>query len=277
MKRLITCFALTNLILFLMVLGSCSRKSNDLPVVMLPGKVPMEFVHIPAGEFMMGSPDSETGRQKDEGPVHRVIIEKPFYLGKYEVTQAQWTAVMGDNPSIFQNAPDHHMYPVDWVSWNDCRDFIQKLNKLNSGTFRLPTEAEWEYACRAGTQTPFYWGMNTEGWEMNRYAWAYSRAEGKSHPVGQKQPNAWGLYDMSGNVWEWCSDWRGDYPSGTAVSPAGPDSGKVKIYRGGSWFNPAATLRSANRHGHAPDISFTNAGLRLVWCPKRDHYDTDFN
>ncbi|MBD3375624.1 SUMF1/EgtB/PvdO family nonheme iron enzyme [candidate division KSB1 bacterium] len=239
-------------------------KNEKSQTIILPGDVVMEFVYIPAGEFMMGSDETEKGRQKDEGPVHKVIIDHPFYLGKTEVTQRQWMAIMGENPSVFRYEPDFLDHPVDWVSWNDCRAYIKKMNDLKQGTFRFPTEAEWEYACRAGTTTRFYWGNDPEGWVMNRYAWAFSRAEGRSHPVGQKLPNAWGLYDMCGNVWEWCSDWRGDYESKVQIDPTGPDSGEHKIYRGGSWFNLSETLRSANRHGHAPDVPFTNAGLRLV-------------
>ncbi len=232
--------------------------------ILLPGDIPMEFVFIPPGEFIMGSPETEAGRQRDEGPQHQVRIDRPFYLGTYEVTQQQWIAMMAENPSIFRHQTDHLNQPVDWVSWHDCQRFIDKLNELGLGSFRFPTEAEWEYACRAGTTTRFYWGDDPEGWEMHHYAWAYSRAEGLSHPVGQKQPNAWGVYDMCGNVWEWCSDWRGTYPDSVQINPAGPEKGTQKIYRGGSWFNPSETLRSANRHGHEPDIPFTNAGLRVV-------------
>jgi formylglycine-generating enzyme required for sulfatase activity len=167
----------------------------------------MEFVLMPAGTFTMGSPASDPNAYDDEKPAHQVTISKPFYMGKYEVTQAQWKAVMGseNNPSYFKG----DSLPVDHVSWRDVQEFIQKLNRREeqaSGVFcRLPTEAEWEYAARAGTTTLYSFGDDAA--ELDDYAWYAGNADHTSYPVGQKKPNAWGLYDMHGNVSEWCQDW----------------------------------------------------------------------
>ena len=254
-------------LLVLIILFACKVPTpapGDEKLVTLPDGTVIEMLYIPPGEFLMGSNADELDRHGDEDPVRNVKISKGFYLGKYEVTQLQWESVMGNNPSIFVKDPDHLQKPVDWVSWNDCQQFLKKLNELGLGEFRLPTEAEWEYACRAGTDTRYYWGEDEKDTKVYEYAWAFSRAEGKSHPVGLKKANAWDLYDMSGNVWEWCSDWRGAYDVADTINPQGPAKGKKKIYRGGSWFNKPSTLRSANRNGHEPNVRGTNAGLRLV-------------
>lgn len=232
--------------------------------ISLPGGVVMDFVPIPNGEFQLGSPADELDRQGDEEPVHAVRFTQPIYMGRYEVTQEQWAAVMGENPSVFKDQPNWKDYPVDWVSWEDCRRFIDKLNTLGIGTFRMPTEAEWEYACKAGGEARYYWGDDPDYAEINQHAWIYSRAEGRSQPVGQKSPNQWGLYDMCGNVWEWCSDWKGPYPTDLQIDPPGPATGTQRIFRGGSWFNLDKTARCANRNAHVPDESYTNIGLRLV-------------
>ncbi|HQH73014.1 MAG TPA: formylglycine-generating enzyme family protein, partial [bacterium] len=181
----------------------------DLPTLPADAK-PLEMVLIPAGTFVMGSPDSEQDRYSEEGPQHQVTLTKPFYLGKYEVTQAQWQAVMGSNPSHFQG----DNLPVEMVSWNDCQTFIQQLNQLGQGTFRLPTEAEWECACRAGTTWRFSHGNVLEcGDECESctahdlFMWWCGNSGNHTHEVGSKLPNPWGLYDMHGNVWELCNDW----------------------------------------------------------------------
>jgi formylglycine-generating enzyme required for sulfatase activity len=219
----------------------------------------MEFVLIPAGEFQMGSNDA--GAYDGEKPVHTVRLTKPFYLGKYEVTQAQWEAVMGNNPSSFGG---DSALPVETVSWQDVPEFISRLNARERGTafYRLPTEAEWEYAARAGSTTAYSFG-NSAG-ELGRYAWYEDNAGGKTHPVGQLQPSAWGLYDMHGNVWEWVQDWFGAYSSGTAVDPEGPSSGSYRVYRGGGWYNDARVCRSADRSGDAPGYRVVNFGVRLL-------------
>ena len=177
-------------------------------------KVKMQMVLIEPGEFMMGSPPTEKGRNPMEEAQHRVRITKPFYIGKYEVTQEQWQVVMGDNPSYFKGVKN----PVRRISWNDCQRFIKKLNSIvPGGGFRLPTEAEWEYACRAGTATVFHYGDSLSSNQSNfdgRYPYV-GASKGpwrkKTLPVGSFSPNSFGLYDMHGNVWEWCSDWYNEY------------------------------------------------------------------
>jgi formylglycine-generating enzyme required for sulfatase activity len=218
----------------------------------------MEFVLIPAGTFQMGSNDSDAF--DDEKPVHTVRITQPFYLGKYEVTQGQWQVVMGSNPSKFTSDPNR---PVENVSWEDVQEFIRRLNAREGGTtYRLPTEAEWEYAARAGTTTR--WSFGDDASQLGRYARHDGNAGGPTHPVGQLQPNPWGLYDMHGNVWEWVQDWYGKYTSGTAVDPTGPSSGSRRVNRGASWCNAARVCRSAVRNGDAPDYRRGNLGFRLL-------------
>jgi formylglycine-generating enzyme required for sulfatase activity len=228
----------------------------------------MEFVLVPAGEFMMGSPDDEIDRKPDEAQ-HRVRITRDFYLGKYEVTQGEWGRIMGENPSHFKDCGSR--CPVERVSWYRVQGFIARLSDISrSGAFRLPTEAEWEYACRAGTATPFSTGKNLTTDQAN-YDGNYpypGEPKGiyreKTMPVGRFLPNAWGLYDMHGNVWEWCEDDYCDYPSGPAVNPLGRCEAEKKVIRGGSWYFNATNARSARRYTHAPhDVGFS-LGFRLV-------------
>jgi len=240
---------------------------SDTKTFHLASGLPLELVPIPAGRFLRGSPDSEVGRQKDEGPQHYVDIPDAFYMGRFEITQAQWQRLMGSNPSTFQHTITSANLPVDRVSWEDAQSFIEKLNQRFEGTFSLPTEAEWEYACRAGSSERFPWGEDSNFRELNQHGWFNSRAEGKSHAVGSKQPNDWGLYDMHGNVWEWCQDWFGPYEEETVRNPKGPSEGSHKVIRGGSWFNEPEALRNANRHRHPIDSRQTNLGLRVVWRP----------
>jgi formylglycine-generating enzyme required for sulfatase activity len=210
------------------------------------------FVQIPEGEFLMGSDNGVD----DEKPVHKVRISKAFEMGKCEVTQAQWEAVMGSNPSDVKGAN----LPVVEVSWNDTREFIKKLNAKNDGySYRLPTEAEWEYACRAGS-TGDYAG------NLDEMAWSSSNSANKTHPVGEKKANAWGLHDMHGNVWEWCSDWYDEnyYKKSPRVDPSGPSTGSDRANRGGSWYFNARFLRSANRNWSEPDFRANSIGFRLV-------------
>ncbi len=229
----------------------------------------MEFVRIPSGEFMMGSPTSEKGRKDDEIQ-HRVTISRDFYLGKYEVTQGQWKAVMGNNPSLFSSCGDD--CPVEKVSWDNVQEFIKKLNAKNEGTYRLPTEAEWEYAARAGTTTPFGIGdgNNLSSSEANfngDYPYG-NAAKGKclckTVAVGSYQPNAWGLYDMHGNVDEWIQDWYGAYSSSAQTNPTGASTDSSPIRRGGSWLDIAASLRSAARSSVVPSFRNGNVGFRLI-------------
>jgi formylglycine-generating enzyme required for sulfatase activity len=226
---------------------------------------PLEFVWIQPGTFDMGSPATEKDRVSDEGPQHTVTITDGFYLGRFEVTQAQWQTVMGSNPSRFKGNPNR---PVDSVSWNDCQAFIQKLNELGQGSFRLPTEAEWEYACRAGSSTRFYWGDDNTLQASPFFAWHLANAGSHTFDVGLKEPNAWNLHDMAGNVWEWCSDWQGAYSGEAQFDPLGPAAGTAKIFRGGSWNYHAKFGRSAARNYYNPDGRFDSIGLRLVYKMK---------
>ncbi len=227
----------------------------------LPDGVPLEMEYIPAGTFMMGSPESQEERSDDE-KLHPVTISKPFYLGKYPVTQAQMRAVMGVNPS--QSKGDN--LPVEQVSWDDCQEFLKKLNQnAKNVTFRLPTEAEWEYACRAGSTSAYGYGNNPDS--LGDYAWYEDNSGNTTHQVGQKKPNAWGLYDMHGNVWEWCNDWYGDYATGAISDPTGPQKGSRRVYRGGGWSGPAGFCRSADRGGVIPGNRYSNLGFRVSAGP----------
>jgi formylglycine-generating enzyme required for sulfatase activity len=229
-----------------------ARPSSDKTLV---NSIGMEFVLIPAGTFMMGS----EGNESDERPVHRVTISRPFYLGKYEVTQAQWQAVMGSNPSFFRGNPT---LPVESVWWTDVREFIRRLNAMERGNkYRLPTEAEWEYAARAGTSTAYSFGNDPK--RLGEYAWYKNNSGGKTHPVGQLKPNAWGLYDIHGNVWEWVRDWYGRYPSAPVTDPRGPSSGTHRMRRGCGWNNAAPLCRTANRYS-VPGYRDDFLGFRLV-------------
>ena len=224
----------------------------------------MEFVGIPPGEFVMGS--SSRHADDDEQPLTRVRISKGFYLGKYEVTQAQWQAVMGNNPSGFSSCA---RCPVERVSWDDVQAFIGKLNGMSGGRrYRLPTEAEWEYAARAGTATDTYAGDITQPLGndpvLDGIAWYKENSESRTHPVGQKAPNPWGLYDMLGNVWEWVGDWYGLYPGGAVTEPAGPASGSERVYRGSGLIGHAWIGRSANRGLNSPGDRLVNLGFRLL-------------
>jgi formylglycine-generating enzyme required for sulfatase activity len=217
--------------------------------------------YIPAGSFIMGSPANELGREDDEVQ-HKVTISKAFYMGETEVTQELWQAVIGNNPAKHKGSKR----PVERVSWCDCHDFIQKLNSMTRKRFRLPTEAEWEYACRAGTQTALYTGKNltTIGSacpNLDEVAWYSENSDDSTHPVKLKKPNAWGLYDMLGNVWEWCDDRYGSY-TGDAVDPRG--TGSDRVIRGGSCHDNARYCRAAYRSRSTPDCRSDYSGFRLV-------------
>jgi formylglycine-generating enzyme required for sulfatase activity len=222
----------------------------------------MEFVLIPAGMFLMGSPDSDAEAFSDERPTHRVTISQPFYLGKYPVSQEEWEAVMHNNPSTFKG---NSYQPVESVSWDNVQTFLRKLNEWEgSGDYRLPTEAQWEYACRAGTQTPWYHHA------INAIAWYEGNSNGHPHSVGQKLPNAWGLYDMLGNVSEWCYDGKRKYTIDTAVDPMGPTAARAsRVIRGGSWLHPARVGRAANRLLYPPDLRDRTLGFRCASSGRR--------
>ena len=220
----------------------------------LGGGVKLDMVLIPAGKFMMGSPSSEKNRRSDETQ-HEVTITKPYYMGKYEVTQEQWIAVMGNNPSETTGAK----LPVTRVTWFTCQEFLRRLNNRANGGYRLPTEAEWEYACRAGTTTTYSFGDRVTKDDFN-----YGGQSTK--PVGSYKPNAFGLYDMHGNVWEWCEDWYGPYPNGKVNDPLGSANGTHRILRGGRSGFAEWDSRSANRdnYGVTPNGGFPDGGFRLV-------------
>ena len=226
----------------------------------------MEFVGIPPGEFLMGS--TGTYAELDENPVTRVWISRGFFLGKYEVTQDQWKAVMGHNPSRFSGCGN---CPVEQVSWNDVQAFIRKLNaQAEEGRYRLPTEAEWEHAARAGTTTDTYagdYGLGS-GYQrsiLNAIAWNYSDSGNQTKPVGQKTPNTLGLYDMLGNVWEWVGDWYSRYPGGEITDPVSTRTGRGRVARGGSWSDyDEKYFRSSYRRVFQPRHRGDELGFRLV-------------
>ena len=228
--------------------------------------VKLDLVLIPAGEFLMGSPDADVAASRDEKPQHRVRITNPFYLGKYLVTQQQWEAVMGGNPSRFKGPRN----PVEQVSWDDCQVFLEKLNAKagkEPGKFALPTEAQWEYACRAGSGGRYCFGDDES--RLGDYAWHSMNAGDRTHPVGEKKPNAWGLYDMHGNVWEWCADWYDGryYTTLPSDDPTGPTGGSYRVCRGGCWYYPSWHCRSAYRFTSEPGVKDDALGLRVCLIP----------
>jgi formylglycine-generating enzyme required for sulfatase activity len=217
-------------------------------------QTPLEFVKIAPGEFTMGCAAGSTSCNADEKPAHRVRITRGFEIGKYEVTQAEWESVMGSNPSYFKG-PD---LPVEEVSWEDTQQFLAKLNSRHDGYhYRLPTEAEWEYAARAGS---------AEAAATDAIAWSFENSHGQTHPVGQKQPNAWGLFDTEGNVWEWVQDWHDPayYRTSPPSDPPGPASGQYRVVRGGSWFYSAKTIGLSFRVRFDPASRVSLIGFRCV-------------
>jgi formylglycine-generating enzyme required for sulfatase activity len=229
-----------------------------------------KFSYIPAGTFTMGSPTSDTESSDGERPQHQVTISKPFLMLRTEVTQAQWVAIWGNNPSYFTGDMSR---PVEQVSWYDVVDFCNQLSTrdgftaaytingttvtLNAGAtgYRLPTEAEWEYAARSGTTTPRYG-------TRDQIAWYNGNSGNTTHPVGQKTPNAWNLYDMLGNVWEWNWDWYGGYSAGSQTDPQGPASGSYRVYRGGGCSGGASRVRAGDRDYFTPAYRYFNLGFR---------------
>jgi formylglycine-generating enzyme required for sulfatase activity len=255
------------LLLFVVSMGYCSNESFVIK------ELNLELIKCPAGRFMMGSPEDEIGGDKKE-KLHLVTITKPFYIGKYEVTQSQYSTLMDKNPSKFIGANN----PVEMVSYDDAKAFCDKmnlkyLNILPKGyKFDLPTEAQWEYACRAGTNTSLNNGKNLTTIDeaclnLDEIAW-YTKNSGKTtHEVGQKKPNAWGIYDMHGNVCEWCRDWYGEYPKEDVIDPTGANSGSYRVCRGGSWSSLALYCRSADRGNRHPVRRNHGVGFRLALVP----------
>lgn len=232
-----------------------ARNSNLSPVIQ---NLVNNMVRVEGGTFMMGAtPEQGNNVLDEEKPAHQVTLSS-FLIGKYEVTQEEWQAVMGDNPSYFKGAK----CPVESVSWNDCQKFIRKLNAMTGKRFRLPTEAEWEYAARGGNKSIGYKYSGSDN--LDRVAWYDGNSGSASHNVGQKSPNELGLYDMSGNVWEWCQDWKDSYSSISQTNPTGPSSGSVRVNRGGSWNFFAFDCRVSYRYCNAPGYRDSYLGLRLA-------------
>jgi len=239
----------------------------------LTNSLNMTFVRIPPGSFTMGSPADEKGRGKNEVQ-HEVTLTRPFYMQTTEVTVAQWRAVMGKGFFFRKKGSDD--MPVVKVSWEDCMEFVEKLNRLNEGVYRLPTEAEWEYACRGGVGSVYgcggtidcskamYANNTLKTPDCVKAAESKGLPADKPAPVKSYGPNAWGLYDMSGNVWEWCRDWYGPYGSAPVVDPKGARSGFDRVRRGGSWYGPGGRCRCANRNLSHPANRYQTTGFRLV-------------
>ena len=241
---------------------TAAERLEALPKIITIPDLNIELQWIEAGSFTMGSPGTEANRGSDETS-HRVTLSRGYWLGKTEVTQGQWEAVMGSNPSAFKQVGKSA--PVEQVSWEDAMEFCRVLTTREKGAGRmpegyeytLPTEAQWEYGCRAGTSGAYAGDLGSMGW--------YDANSGKTtHPVSEKRANGWGLYDMHGNVWEWCRDWYGDYSTGAVTDPTGPPSGSIRVYRGGSCLNSASYCRSANRVRYEPGIRYNYLGFRLA-------------
>ncbi len=250
------------------VTGEVEREPGDTETFMLPGDVPLEMVWIPPGTFMMGRYPGEQDSIDWEDPQHEVTLTSGYWMGKYPVTKGQWKALMDTTPWSDHYVLDDPDSPAVYVVLRDIRAFISALNEHTGMEFRLPTEAEWEHAVRAGTTTRFYWGDDPDYTKIDDYAWWRGNASDLenryAHVVGQKLPNDFGLYDMSGNVWEWCEDRFGDYPSDPQVDPTGPGSGTFHALRGGAWEYHGHSCRSAARSQVHPITAYTDVGFRLA-------------
>ena len=232
--------------------NSTHHSSNTTSLSAELNKLINNMVYVSGGTFIMGGDESS-----DQTPTHSVTLSS-YYICKYEVTQALWRAVMGSNPSKFKG----DNLPVEQVSWNDCQTFINRLNNYTGRNFRLPTEAEWEFAARGGNYSRHYKYSGSN--YISDVAWYCDNSGNRTHPVGTKQANELGLYDMSGNVWEWCSDWYGSYSSYSQSNPTGATSGFGRVERGGNWCGLARYCCSSHRSYYAPGNSFDDLGLRLV-------------
>jgi len=265
MKRPLSTFILAACSIFL----SFADHLQALPPKEITNSIGMKLVLIPKGTFTMGSPESEEGRQDNETQ-HSVTISKDYYLGVYEVTQAQYEKVMGKNLSDFQGVivdNENAELPVENVSWDDAVEFCKKLSaqpeeKEAGRVYRLPTESEWEYACRAGSKTAY--SFDDEEGLLPEYGWFDRNSSNRTHTVGLLEPNAWGLYDMHGNVWELCSDWYGEYPNEPVSDPNGPTKGTHRVLRGGSWYDFAACCKSTIRFRLDPSGLGNSLGFRVA-------------
>ncbi len=250
-------------ILLILVTVALGQAPTEKSIVI--ADIELEMIFVDAGTFTMGSPVEEPLRDKAEGPQTKVRLTHPFWLGKTEVTQAQYEAIIGTNPSRFKEVgPDA---PVEEVSWDDCMKYCEILtereraaNRLPEGyIYTLPTEAQWEYACRAGTKGDYAGNPSS-------MAWCNGNSNGTTHPVAQLRPNDWGFYDMPGNILEWCYDWYGSYPGGSVTDPQGPESGHFRMARGGSWRMDSSVGRSAARAGGSQARRDYTIGFRLALC-----------
>ena len=232
--------------------------NRDIITIPVKDGISIDMVRVEAGTFIMGATPEMENPNSEEKPTHQVTLTNDYYIGKYEVTQALWQAVMGNNPSYFKG----DNLPVEMVSWDDCQKFISKLNRITGKTFRLPTEAEWEYAARGGKKSRGYQYSGSNN--ISDMAWYDNNSGSKPHTVGTKQPNELGIYDMSGNVWEWCQDRYGKYSSSSQIDPTGDNSGSGRMRRGGSWSFLARFCRSSYRGHNAPNYRDYILGLRLV-------------
>ena len=237
--------------------SSVSSGGNEISIPVKNG-ITIDMVKVEAGTFMMGATSEMKKPDYDEKPVRQVTLTNDYYMGKYEVTQSLWQAVMGSNPSKFKGDD----LPVEQVSWNDCQEFVSKLNSMTGRMFRLPTEAEWEYAARGGKKSRGYQYSGNS--KISNVAWYHGNSARRTHSVGTKQANELGLYDMSGNVLEWCQDWYGSYVSSSQMNPTGAVSGSYHVFRGGSWSSYAWSCRSSSRNYVTPNFRNNNLGLRLV-------------
>lgn len=248
-----------------------SYESQAVPEGTTPGEVreftalKLKYCWCPPGTGPIGTPDDEIGHLLVE-VLHDVTLSKGFWLQQTEVTQSQYESLMGVNPSNFKG-PDN---PVDSVTWTEAAEFCRRLSELppekrHGNVFRLPTEAEWEYACRAGTRTPFSWGDSEE--QMTEFGWFNRNSDRTTHPVGQKKPNPWNLFDIHGNVCEWCSDYFGDFTRDAVTDPRGPESGNKRVLRGGNWFYPQMHSRSSHREAYAESVRYVGLGFRTAITP----------
>jgi formylglycine-generating enzyme required for sulfatase activity len=255
--------ALTAMLLLITAIG-CNSAAPPTPAALAPpvpadptpyiNSIGMTFNPVTPGEFIMGSPPDETGHDADETQ-HKVRLTKSFLLSVYQVTQSEYSAVMGTNPSYFRGDD----LPVESISWDEAAAFCKKLSELEGKTYRLPSEAEWEYACRAGSSGPYAGDGN-----LDDIGWYLGNSGSETHPVGSLQPNAWGFYDMQGNVWEWCADWYGPYAAGDATDPTGPPTGTTRVLRGGSLDYGPEFARAAFRNWYTPETKLYYIGFRVV-------------
>lgn len=274
-------------LVLLLALGNSMISAQEREEIV--NSIGMKLVRLPAGKYLRGSPVDESGSQDDESQ-HEVTLTREFFIGVYEVTQAEYELVMRENPSYFpepvihpavrhpetgrlitpekKERSDGSRYPADRISWDDAVRFCEKLSNRReelrrNRVYRLPSEAEWEYACRAGSTTAFSFGADAS--LLSQFGWFSENSNQSTHPVGEKQPNAWGLYDMHGNVSEWCLDYHLNYPQESLIDPIGPANGRRRVCRGGNWSElSAANCRSAHREGLASGVKLRAVGLRVV-------------